>query len=131
MRPVIWRRTYLTFYVWLEPGSLTLGGRNAASAAGEGTGRLRTEMTMTIPSGTTLADASQPRCLWCGRHYQPVSRRGSPRRFCSEEHRHEYSSQARAWGTAAHEMGLLTVEDLKAGKRSVRAFLERLAIGRK
>lgn len=78
------------------------------------------------PSKSNYAECRAGHCHWCGQLFTIARRRGSLRKFCSPLHRHAYASSARAWGIIAHEMGLLTIEDLKDSERSVRAFLERL-----
>jgi len=51
-------------------------------------------------------------CLWCGAAFKPT-KTGSPRRFCSPQHRHEFHSASRLWAEQALSSGRLTVEELK------------------
>ncbi len=77
-------------------------------------------------STNTVASLSKL-CPVCGHSFSTGKRRGSPQKFCSGEHRHEFSSKARAWATCAYDLGLLSIDDLMAGEGSVRTFLKRLA----
>jgi hypothetical protein len=68
------------------------------------------------------------RCEWCGIEYSVGHRRGSPRRFCTRDHRIAFSSAARHWAMVAVEVGLLSVDDLHAGEQSVLAFKKAIAV---
>jgi hypothetical protein len=61
----------------------------------------------------TNDSAETPVCLWCGHSLSRGRRRGSPKRFCSEAHRHDFWSAARRWVTQALAQGLLTADNLR------------------
>jgi hypothetical protein len=60
-------------------------------------------------------------CLWCGRAFKPRSTGGSVQRFCSTAHRQQFWIAARRWTMRAIELGLLSVDCLKASHTSVHA----------
>jgi hypothetical protein len=62
-----------------------------------------------------------PCCLWCGRAFKPRSTGGSVQKFCSTGHRQEFWIAARRWTMRAIEVGLLSVDCLKASNTSVHA----------
>jgi hypothetical protein len=65
--------------------------------------------------------ALSTRCLWCGRAFAPRATGGSAQKFCSTGHRQEFWIAARRWTMRAIEVGLLSVECLKASRTSVHA----------
>jgi hypothetical protein len=62
-----------------------------------------------------------PRCLWCGRQFRPRTTGGSQQRFCSAEHRHEFSTAARRWAVTAIERRVIPVEAFRATLASAHA----------
>src|SRR5207245_2348132 len=62
-----------------------------------------------------------PFCLWCKRPFCIRTTGGSEQRFCSRAHRHEFGTAARRWAVLVIEVGLITVDTLKAIPASVRA----------
>jgi hypothetical protein len=68
-----------------------------------------------------LKPAWETRCLWCGRAFKPRSTGGSVQRFCSTAHRQQFWIAARRWTMRAIEVGLLSVDCLKASHTSVHA----------
>jgi hypothetical protein len=68
-----------------------------------------------------LKPAWETRCLWCGRAFKPRSTGGSVQRFCSTAHRQQFWIAARRWTMRAIEVGLLSVDCLKASQTSVHA----------
>jgi hypothetical protein len=60
-------------------------------------------------------------CLWCGRTYNPRTTGGSAQKFCCTEHRQQFWIAARRWTMRAIEVGLLSVDCLKASHTSVHA----------
>src|SRR5258708_533357 len=71
--------------------------------------------------GTSLAwrdhpepSSTKPHCLWCDRAFTPRLTGGSPQRFCSTGHRQALWIAARRWTMRAVEVGLLSVDCLKA-----------------
>src|ERR1700730_6943706 len=68
-----------------------------------------------------LKPAWETRCLWCGRAFKPRSTGGSVQRFCSTVHRQQFWIAARRWTMRAIEVGLLSVDCLKASHTSVHA----------
>jgi hypothetical protein len=61
------------------------------------------------------------RCLWCDRHFTPRATGGSLQKFCCTEHRQQFWIAARRWTMRAIEVGLLSVDCLKASHASVHA----------
>jgi hypothetical protein len=61
------------------------------------------------------------RCLWCNRTFTPRTTGGSTQKFCRTGHRQEFWVAARRWTMRAIEVGLLSVECLKASQTSVHA----------
>ena len=74
---------------------------------------------------TMLEPAREPamdrRCLWCGRPFTPRTTGGSAQRFCCTGHRQQFWIAARRWTMRAIEVGLLSVDCLKASHTSVHA----------
>jgi hypothetical protein len=68
---------------------------------------------------------AQPRgsanCVWCARPFTPRRTGGSAQRFCSAGHRQAFWIAARRWTMRAVEVGLLSVDCLKAAQTSVHA----------
>src|SRR5438477_526871 len=64
------------------------------------------------------------RCLWCDRHFTPRTTGGSTQRFCCTGHRQQFWIAARRWTMKAIEVGLLSVDCLKASQTSVHAVPE-------
>jgi hypothetical protein len=60
-------------------------------------------------------------CLWCGRAFKPRTTGGSAQKFCCAEHRQQFWIAARRWTMRAIEVGLLSVDCLKASQPSVHA----------
>jgi hypothetical protein len=60
-------------------------------------------------------------CLWCGRAFKPRTTGGSAQKFCCTEHRQQFWIAARRWTMRAIEVGLLSVDCLKASHTSVHA----------
>jgi hypothetical protein len=56
----------------------------------------------------------EAKCSWCGQDFQ-ARRGGSPRRFCSAEHRSLFWSALRRWGERAVADGTLTIADIRNG----------------
>src|ERR1700719_3557642 len=88
-----------------EVVSAANGGRRSVTAAPE-------------PAQKPALDA---RCLWCDRTFSPRMTGGSAQRFCSTEHRQHFWIAARRWTMRAIEVGLLSVDCLKASHTSVHA----------
>ena len=63
----------------------------------------------------------QARCLWCGRAFKPRSTGGLAQKFCWTEHRQQFWIAARRWTMRVIEVGLLSVDCLKACHTSVHA----------
>jgi hypothetical protein len=61
------------------------------------------------------------RCLWCGRAFKPRSTGGSAQKFCCTGHRQQFWIAARRWTMRAIEVGLLSVDCMKAPQTSVHA----------
>jgi hypothetical protein len=61
------------------------------------------------------------RCLWCGRDFTPRTTGGSAQKFCCTGHRQQFWIAARRWTMRAIEVGLLSVDCLKASHTSVHA----------
>jgi hypothetical protein len=68
-----------------------------------------------------LKPAWDARCLWCDRTFSPRMTGGSAQRFCSTGHRQQFWIAARRWTMRAIEVGLLSVDCLKASHTSVHA----------
>ena len=68
-----------------------------------------------------LKQAWDARCLWCGRVFKPRSTGGSAQKFCCSGHRQQFWIAARRWTMRAIEVGLLSVDCLKACHTSVHA----------
>src|SRR5271169_4601325 len=60
-------------------------------------------------------------CLWCGRTFHPRTTGGSAQKFCCTGHRQQFWIAARRWTMRAIEVGLLSVDCLKASHASVHA----------
>jgi hypothetical protein len=60
-------------------------------------------------------------CLWCDQTFMPRTTGGSAQRFCSTAHRQQFWIAARRWTMRAIEVGLLSVDCLKASHTSVHA----------
>ena len=74
--------------------------------------------------GQTATSARMPdatACALCGCPIPPRRRRGSPRRYCSAEHRREFWSAAHAWVRRAFDEGLISAADLLRVQVSARA----------
>src|SRR5215472_16650355 len=67
------------------------------------------------------SSALDARCLWCDRTFTPRTTGGSAQKFCCTEHRQEFWIAARRWTMRAIEVGLLSVDCLKASHTSVHA----------
>jgi hypothetical protein len=65
--------------------------------------------------------APDARCLWCDRMFTPRMTGGSAQRFCCTGHRQQFWIAARRWTMRAIEVGLLSVDCLKASHTSVHA----------
>jgi hypothetical protein len=61
------------------------------------------------------------RCLWCARTFTPRTTGGSAQKFCCTGHRQQFWIAARRWTMRAIEVGLLSVDCLKAAHTSVHA----------
>jgi hypothetical protein len=59
-------------------------------------------------------------CLWCHRAFRPRMTGGSSQKFCCTAHRQQFWI-ARRWTMRAIEVGLLSVDCLKASHTSVHA----------
>jgi hypothetical protein len=68
------------------------------------------------------------RCLWCDRHFTPRATGGSVQKFCCTGHRQQFWIAARRWTTRAIEVGLLSVDCLKASHTSVHAVRGALSV---
>jgi hypothetical protein len=68
-----------------------------------------------------LKPAWDARCLWCHRIFTPRTTGGSTQKFCCAEHRQQFWIAARRWTMRAIEVGLLSVDCLKASQTSVHA----------
>jgi hypothetical protein len=64
---------------------------------------------------------SQRCCLWCRRTFMPRMTGGSSQKFCCTGHRQQFWIAARRWTMRAIEVGLLSVDCLKAPDASVHA----------
>jgi hypothetical protein len=62
-----------------------------------------------------------PHCLWCDRAFTTRMTGGSAQRFCCTGHRQQFWIAARGWTMRAIEVGLLSVDCLKAAHASVHA----------
>jgi hypothetical protein len=60
-------------------------------------------------------------CLWCHRTFTRRTTGGSTQKFCCTEHRQQFWIAARRWTMRAIEVGLLSVDCLKASHTSVHA----------
>jgi hypothetical protein len=60
-------------------------------------------------------------CLWCARRFTPRTSGGSVQKFCCTGHRQHSGSAARRRTMRAIEVGLLSVDCLKASHTSVHA----------
>jgi hypothetical protein len=67
------------------------------------------------------ASATKTNCLWCGRGVRPRSSGGSAQKFCCSAHRQSFWIAARRWTMLAVQVGLLSVDCLKASPASVHA----------
>jgi hypothetical protein len=67
------------------------------------------------------ASATKTNCLWCGRGFRPRISGGSAQKFCCSAHRQSFWIAARRWTMRAIEVGLLSVDRLKASPSSVHA----------
>jgi hypothetical protein len=65
--------------------------------------------------------AMDARCLWCDRTFTPRATGGSTQKFCCTSHRQQFWIAARRWTMRAIEVGLLSVDCLKASHTSVHA----------
>jgi len=65
--------------------------------------------------------APAARCLWCDRTFTPRTTGGSAQKFCCTGHRQQFWIAARRWTMKAIEVGLLSVDCLKASHTSVHA----------
>jgi hypothetical protein len=61
------------------------------------------------------------RCLWCDRTFTLRTTGGSSQKFCCTGHRQQFWIAARRWTLRAIEVGLLSVDCLKASHASVHA----------
>lgn len=61
------------------------------------------------------------RCFWCGGRFTTRRTGGSEQKFCSPGHRQAFWIAARRWTMQAIEMGLLSVDALKAPQTGVHA----------
>jgi len=68
-----------------------------------------------------LKPAWDARCLWCDRTFTPRKTGGSAQKFCCTGHRQQFWIAARRWTMRAIEVGLLSVDCLKASHTSVHA----------
>jgi len=68
-----------------------------------------------------LKPAWDARCLWCDRIFTPRTTGGSNQKFCCTGHRQQFWIAARRWTMRAIEVGLLSVDCLKAPHTSVHA----------
>jgi len=64
------------------------------------------------------------RCLWCDRMFSLRATGGSAQKFCCTGHRQQFWIAARRWTMKAIEVGLLSVDCLKASHTSVHAAQE-------
>jgi hypothetical protein len=75
-----------------------------------------------------IEPVSQPacdaRCLWCGRTFASRTTGGSAQKFCCTDHRQQFWIAARRWTMRAIEVGLLSIDWLKAAHTSVHAAQE-------
>jgi hypothetical protein len=62
----------------------------------------------------TKVQCGDAKCSWCGQDF-PARRGGSPRRFCSTEHRSLFWSALRRWAERAVAAGILTIADIRNG----------------
>jgi len=60
-------------------------------------------------------------CLWCDRPFTPRTTGGSLQKFCCTGHPQQFWIAARRWTMRAIEVGLLSVDCLKASHTSVHA----------
>jgi hypothetical protein len=65
--------------------------------------------------------ALNARCLWCDRTFTRRTTGGSSQKFCCAGHRQQFWIAARRWTMRAIEVGLLSVDCLKASHTSVHA----------
>ena len=65
--------------------------------------------------------ALEDRCLWCDRLFTPRMTGGSAQKFCCTGHRQQFWIAARRWTMRAIEVGLLSIDCLKAAHTSVHA----------
>jgi hypothetical protein len=74
---------------------------------------------------TVLEPAREPAmdgfCLWCDRTFLPRTTGGSTQKFCCTGHRQQFWIAARRWTMRAIEVGLLSIDCLKAAHTSVHA----------
>ena len=89
--------------------------RNRAVVADRGCGSVTTVLE---PARESATDGF---CLWCDRTFSPRMTGGSAQRFCSTGHRQQFWIAARRWTMRAIEVGLLSVDCLKASHTSVHA----------
>jgi hypothetical protein len=84
------------------------------------------------PRQTTLPSegATEAHCLWCGRVFAPRATGGSAQKFCCSAHRQSFWIAARRWTMRAVEVGLLSVDCLKASQTSVHAVQASLRVDR-
>ena len=72
---------------------------------------------------TVLEPAREPAmdgfCLWCDRTFTPLTTGGSAQKFCCTRHRQQFA--ARRWTMRAIEVGLLSIDCLRASHTSVHA----------
>jgi hypothetical protein len=68
-------------------------------------------------TGRTLA-----RCPWC-RHILTLRRGGSPKRFCSSQHRAEFHSAARKWAERVLVAGFVTLDAIKESNHAACTLL--------
>src|ERR1700736_4728600 len=85
---------------------------NAAS------GGSRSVTTALEPAQNPVQDA---RCLWCDHTCSPRTTGGSSQKFCCTGHRQQFWTAARRWTMRAIEVGLLSVDCLKASHPGVHA----------
>jgi hypothetical protein len=105
------------------PKSLIAAGARSAFAP-----RNRAVIAADCRSGSVtrvLEPAREPapdaRCLWCDRMFTPRMTGGSGQKFCCTGHRQQFWIAARRWTMRAIEVGLLSIDCLKAAHTSVHA----------
>jgi hypothetical protein len=98
-----------------------LGSDSITSTSAEALDAVVLDEHPALVRNSTARFAGKTHCLWCSRAFGRRTTGGSAQRFCCLAHRKAFWTAARRWTMRAIEVGLLSVECLKATQTSVHA----------